>query len=166
MKPTLHNSESCESFHAFTTSGSLWVCSEKRCSPRDLIVFSSISNPRKMTSQVPSGTETYSKLYLPSTDGLLRLGDEVPNFEVSSCSLFTPKSRIGATRHGTCQSFVTVILSNNQSPNLNSVFAFSRLSRLTAKSSFMTGSMDNGLFFSAIRMILPLFAPPKLAAWH
>ncbi|KAI0558475.1 peroxiredoxin PRX1 [Gracilaria domingensis] len=37
-----------------------------------------------MTDSVPSGTETYSKLYLPSTDGLLRLGDEVPNFEANT----------------------------------------------------------------------------------
>lgn len=36
-----------------------------------------------MAAPVPSGTEAYSKLYLPSTDGTLRLGDEVPNFEVS-----------------------------------------------------------------------------------
>ncbi|PXF45713.1 Peroxiredoxin-6 [Gracilariopsis chorda] len=37
-----------------------------------------------MTEAVPSGTETYSKLYLPSTDGMLRLGDEVPNFEANT----------------------------------------------------------------------------------
>lgn len=35
--------------------------------------------------EIPSGAGAYSKLYLESTDGLLRLGDVVPNFEVS-CS--------------------------------------------------------------------------------
>lgn len=33
-----------------------------------------------MDTKVPSGIQSYNKLYLPSTDGVLRLGDVVPDF--------------------------------------------------------------------------------------
>eukprot|EP00171_Calliarthron_tuberculosum_P015104 IDg15104t1 len=37
-----------------------------------------------MASDVPSGITSYNKLYIQSTDGVLRLGDEVPNFRAQT----------------------------------------------------------------------------------